>query len=101
MLRTGCYQTVRLVNLTSEIVAPNWKEPIGLLFIDGDHTESGVRRDWSCWSPHLTADAVVAFDDADLPGPAKLIGELVGSNWDRIRDLETIAVLQRKPGATN
>jgi hypothetical protein len=43
----------------------------------------------------------VAFDDADLPGPAKLIGELVGSNWDRIRDLETISVLQRKPGATN
>lgn len=95
MLRTGCYQVVRLVNLTSEAVAPNWAQPIGLLFIDGDHSEPGVRRDWACWSPQLTADAIVAFDDSDWAGPAKLIGELTASGWQKIDSSGVITVLRR------
>jgi hypothetical protein len=95
MLRTGCYQIVRLVNLTSETVASNWAQPIQLLFIDGDHSEAGVRRDWACWSPRLTADAVVAFDDSDWPGPAKLIAELTGAGWQKIAMSGTITVLRK------
>ena len=39
--------------------------PIGLLFIDGDHTERAVRADLAAWSPHLAPSHVVAFDDYD------------------------------------
>ena len=95
MLRTGCYEIVRLVNLTSEIVSPNWSQPIGLLFIDGDHSEEGVRRDWNCWSPQLAADAAIAFDDSDWPGPAKLIGELTASGWKQVDNCGKIIVLRR------
>jgi predicted O-methyltransferase YrrM len=95
MLRTGCYEVVRLVNLSSENVAPNWSQPIRMLFIDGDHSEQGVRRDWNCWSPKLTADAVVAFDDAKWPGPAKLIEELLRSGWQKIDERGEITVLRR------
>jgi predicted O-methyltransferase YrrM len=95
MLRTGCYRIVRLVNLTSETVAPNWSEPIGLLFIDGDHSEAGVRRDWNCWSPHLTAGATIAFDDTDWPGPARLVEELVSTGWQRVATCDKITVLRR------
>jgi predicted O-methyltransferase YrrM len=96
MLRTDCYKIVRLVNLTSETVAPNWNEPVGLLFIDGDHSEEGVRRDWNCWSPRLRADATVAFDDSDWPGPANLVAELVAAGWEKVDACDKITVLRRK-----
>jgi predicted O-methyltransferase YrrM len=96
MLRTNCYRIVRLVNLTSEVVAPNWNEPIGLLFIDGDHSEHGVRRDWNCWSPHLTDDAIVAFDDTDWPAPAKIVAELAASGWEKMAESGPIKVIRRK-----
>src|SRR4051794_20320161 len=34
MLDTACYQVVRLVNLSSEVVASQWTKPVGLLWID-------------------------------------------------------------------
>ena len=33
----------------------------GLLFIDGDHSEDGVRSDFESWAPMLAANGVVAF----------------------------------------
>ena len=81
MIRTKAYKLVRLVNLSSQQVAPNWPHQVSLLWIDGDHTYEGVKRDFDNWSPHLGPNAVVAFDDSVDPkcGPAKLIGELVKS----------------------
>lgn len=48
--------------------AADWKGPdIGLLFIDGDHSEAAVRSDVEAWTPHLATDHVLAFDDYDTP----------------------------------
>jgi hypothetical protein len=79
MLGSKAYQQVRLVNLSSEVVSPGWRRAVGLLWIDGDHTYEGVRRDWEAWKPHLLPGAVVAFDDSTDQniGPCRLIGELV------------------------
>ncbi len=79
MLETSCYQIVRLVNLSSEQVSSNWQRPVGLLWIDGDHSYEGVKRDFDCWRPHLTSNATVAFDDSINPeiGPKRLIDELI------------------------
>jgi len=81
MLRSGAYRNTRLINLSSEIIAPGWTDPIGFLWIDGDHTLEGVTRDWRCWRDHLLPGAVVAFDDAhdQNVGPYHLLQELVGS----------------------
>lgn len=41
-----------------------WKGlPVGLLYIDADHSYEGVAGDWDAWSPHLASEAVVVFDD--------------------------------------
>lgn len=82
MLRSRCYERVRLVNLSSEIVAPGWREPVRLLWIDGDHSYEGVRRDWETWKPHLIQHAVVAFDDSidETIGPFRLIRELIDTD---------------------
>jgi hypothetical protein len=77
MLRTRCYREVRLVNLSSHEVVPGWQHGVGLLWIDGDHTIDGVRRDLNSWRRHLLPGAIVAFDDCDQPslGPAVVVSE--------------------------
>jgi hypothetical protein len=81
MLASGCAERVALINLPSGQVAESWREPIALLFIDGDHSYDGVRQDVAGWFPFLTANAVAAFDDAlDINGgPYRVIAELIGS----------------------
>jgi len=98
MLETDCYQIVRLVNLSSEVVAPNWTQSVGLLWIDGDHSYEGVKRDFDCWLPHLTAEASVAFDDSlDLKiGPFQLIAELLDTgSFQRTTVVGKVTVLKK------
>ena len=45
--------------------------PVGLLHVDADHTEFGVRSDFRAWQRHLAPGAIVCFDDyheGDFPG---------------------------------
>jgi predicted O-methyltransferase YrrM len=81
MLETGCDRVVRLVNLASEVVASGFDRKVALLFVDGDHRDEAVRRDFHAWLPHLESGAFVAFDDSLDPklGPARLIGHLVAT----------------------
>lgn len=98
MLRTGCCRAVRLVNLSTERVVGAWEKPVALLWIDGDHTYEGVRRDFDCWAPHLTATAQVAFDDATNPklGPHRLIRELIeGGSFRQTAAVGKVVVLSR------
>ena len=100
MLDSGCWSAVRLVNLSSEQVAPQWDRPIALLWIDGDHSDRGVRRDFHGWLPHLTSDARVAFDDAVNPklGPARLIRDLLATGLFREEThVGKVTVLARLP----
>jgi hypothetical protein len=98
MLNTGCYQIVRLVNLSSEVVTKNWPRPIGLLWIDGDHTYDGVKRDFDCWSPYLTEDARIAFDDSldESIGPFRLINEMQAQGYEVIETVSKIRVLKKR-----
>ena len=49
-------------------VARHWDgPPIGLLFVDGDHSEQAVYNDVREWHKHLTLDATIILDDLDTP----------------------------------
>jgi predicted O-methyltransferase YrrM len=52
--------------------------PVGLLFIDGDHREPAVRRDFAAWEPHLAPGAVIAWDDhrVGFPGVMSVVDQL-------------------------
>jgi hypothetical protein len=97
MLRTGCWNNVALVNLSSERVTPGFGAQVHLLFIDRDHSEAGVRRDWECWRPFLVASAKVAFDDATDPrlGPHKLLTQLLSSGeWRQAAAVGKVRVIE-------
>ncbi|WP_169980196.1 class I SAM-dependent methyltransferase [Tautonia rosea] len=90
MCRTGAFRNVALIGLSSEQITPGWTDPVGLLFLDGDHRYEGVRRDFECWEPHVAPGGLVVFDDATDPncGPHRLIAELLETG--RYRHRETI-----------
>lgn len=63
-LRTcGVENYVEVIRATSEEAARAWLQPIDLLFIDGDHSYSAVRRDWELFSPFVAPFGVVLFHD--------------------------------------
>jgi predicted O-methyltransferase YrrM len=95
LLRAGVVERVRLVNLSSEVVAPRWQIPVGLLWIDGDHRYEAVRRDFECWEPHLRGS--VAFHDAIQPtlGPSQLIEELLSDVYELVEHVQGTKVLRR------
>jgi predicted O-methyltransferase YrrM len=68
----------------SAAVASRWAGPVDLVFIDGDHSEAGVRADWDGWHGFVDPGGAVVFHDArlsreggrGLPGPTAVVDEL-------------------------
>jgi len=76
MLTTRFASIVRLINTTSQVVAPGWDKPISLLFIDGDHRYDAVLADFTAWRPHLIDGAIVIFNDATGAGTGLVMRDL-------------------------
>lgn len=82
----GYADRIALVQAFSDRVAADWPDlvfggkPVGLLYVDGDHTREGARRDIESWASHLAPGAVIAVDDyghPDWPGVGQAVDELV------------------------
>jgi predicted O-methyltransferase YrrM len=52
-------------------------KPIGLLFVDGDHSEEAVVADVVAWTKYLAPGGLVAFDDIEWVGVAAGLRRLV------------------------
>ena len=65
----GVSEQVTIVRSYSQDAANTWKLPIDLIFIDGDHSYEGVKRDFELFAPHVKAFGMVVFHDTiwDLP----------------------------------
>jgi predicted O-methyltransferase YrrM len=50
-------------------VARLWRTPLGLLFIDGGHTEAAARWDYEGWAPWVALGGALAIHDV-FPDPA-------------------------------
>jgi predicted O-methyltransferase YrrM len=50
----------------SQVVARDWKTPLGLVFIDGGHAYETVITDYNCWHPHLIPGGYLVFHDIYL-----------------------------------
>jgi predicted O-methyltransferase YrrM len=53
----------------SGVVARLWSTPVGMVFIDGGHTEAAAQRDYACWSPKIVPGGTLAIHDV-FPDPA-------------------------------
>lgn len=71
---------VTMIRGFSDLVGHGWGGgPVGLLYVDGDHREGSVRRDFAAWEPHLAPGALVCFDDHRdaFPGVMTVVSHLV------------------------
>ena len=50
-------------------VARLWRAPVGLLFIDGGHTEAAAQADYEGWAPRVATGGALAIHDV-FPNPA-------------------------------
>lgn len=68
--------------MTSERAAKEWNKPIGLLWIDGDHSYEAVTKDFLLWLPHLSQTGIIALHDTySWEGPRRVVKEyLLPSN---------------------
>lgn len=116
LARAAAHRTVKSVGNTkttwiesfSYDAVREWTRPIDFLFIDGDHCEEAVKRDWLAWSPFVTTEGVVAFHDARLFasgwtsadwGPVRFVNECfrenANSGWCVIEEVHSLVLVSR------
>src|SRR5699024_5554685 len=47
-------EVIAMVGASADVAAV-WGAPLGMLFIDGGHSEEAAQSDYACWSPHVAA----------------------------------------------
>ncbi|WP_028647576.1 class I SAM-dependent methyltransferase [Nocardiopsis sp. CNT312] len=61
-------EVIALVGPSADL-ARVWGAPIGMLFIDGGHSEEAAQNDYTGWSPHIAAGGALVIHDV-FPDPA-------------------------------
>lgn len=92
--------------------ARSWQRDIDLLFVDGDHRESAVERDWQEWSSHVVSGGLVIFHDARIfaggwtlkeHGPVRLVDRLFRRDripgWKIMGEVDSLVTVQRTDDA--
>jgi predicted O-methyltransferase YrrM len=87
-----------------------WNAPIDLLFVDGDHQEEAVARDWKNWSQFVVPGGLVVLHDARVFeggwttrdwGSVRLVNQLFRNGgtpgWRIVRETHSMVVVERVP----
>ncbi|AZK93870.1 MULTISPECIES: class I SAM-dependent methyltransferase [Streptomyces] len=69
LLRAGLEDHVIAIVGRSPQVARVWAAPLGLVFIDGGHTDEHATADYECWAPHVAPGGLLVIHDV-FPDPA-------------------------------
>lgn len=92
------------------IVAPStraasvWRAPLGMVFIDGGHSQPAAHADFESWTPHLAVGGVLAVHDL-FPNPADggqapievYRRALATREYEELPTTKTLGALRRAP----
>lgn len=95
---------VRWITARSHEARVGWTTPIDFLFIDGDHSYDGARRDWDEWTPLVRKEGFVALHDAHPDakwtrpehGPVRIFDEALQEGWELVSHADSLVVLKRR-----
>jgi predicted O-methyltransferase YrrM len=101
LLRAGVRDVVEVLQGHSHQVAPGFERPIDLLFLDGDHSYEGVRRDFIDWAPKVQQGGFLCMHDVRHPvhqGPRRVVDELLATDpgWEVVRTVDSMLVARRR-----
>ena len=69
MDRAGLSETVVPIVAGTREAGRHWRTPLGMVFIDGGHSEAAALTDYRTWAPHILPGGVLAIHDI-FPDPA-------------------------------
>ena len=100
LARSGLAGAVEPMVMSSEEAAASITRPVELLFIDGDHSYEGVRRDAELWLPRVMEGGTVMFHDvatAAYSGPRRVVRRMVCRNpgFDGVARVGSMLVARR------
>ena len=81
MQETGHDKDGRVIRIwgDSKLAGKRWPMKVDIVFIDGDHSEAGIRGDIEAWINHVQLDGYIAFHDygsPHWPDVARVVDEL-------------------------
>lgn len=90
LVETGWIDSDHLIRIEgdSKIIGLKWSNgKIDWLFIDGDHSEAGIRGDYMAWLPHMRRGGyVLVHDYAPYPTDHELAGVQYWPDVPRVTD---------------
>jgi predicted O-methyltransferase YrrM len=81
-----------------ELTSQDIGGPLDLVFIDGDHSEAGVRTDFRLIAPWVKPGGLIAFHDLipDFPGVNIVVGEALASgDWQLARLVGSLGTIRK------
>jgi predicted O-methyltransferase YrrM len=110
----GLADYVEVVRRTSHEAAADWSLPIDMIFIDGDHSYEGVRRDFELFLPHVKETGIIVFHDTmwdlttgaasrDDMGVPRFVEELRVRGYPMLTVMQNfgVSILQPKVGGVS
>jgi predicted O-methyltransferase YrrM len=102
--RAGLEDIAVIVVAPSVVAAELWTLPLGMVFIDGGHSQPTADADYEAWAPHVAPGGILAIHDL-FPDPA-LGGQapieiyrraLASKKFEELPATRTLGVLRRVP----
>jgi MMP 1-O-methyltransferase len=102
IVEAGLENSVVAVVGDSASIATRWTRPVGLVFIDGGHSEAAAAADFDGWTPHLLSGGLLLIHDV-FPDPADggrapfLIYEkaVASGEFEEMRAIGSLRVLKK------
>lgn len=96
----GLRAVVRPLVMRSTAAVAEVRDPVDLLFIDGDHSIEGARLDAETWLPRLAPGGLVLFHDvatSGYSGPRRVCQQLVcwSPEFHRLRRVGSMVAAER------
>ena len=93
---TGVKQQITPIRKRSEDVNDtDFKAPLNLVFIDGDHSYEVTKQDFECVQQWIAEDGIIAFHDfssENFEGVTRVVGEALASGkWILVGKVDSLA----------
>jgi predicted O-methyltransferase YrrM len=99
----GLEETALLLVARSRVAASVWSTPLGMLFIDGGHSQQAAQDDYQGWAPKIAPGGILAihdlFPDPNQGGqaPIEIYRQALASGlFEELPTVKTLGALRKK-----